>query len=417
MSTMTKVSDRARSLADALPIDKLRDAVASLERAIVLPNDQAPPGSEQSVGRPPVRSGRPPVDVRSPAPPPPNHHHPPPRPARVGGVAPAVEPPSRWDRFRQGRLLERRGFVPLSPGRTKRRYRILPRTVIGISFMLMSLGIGAAFAGAAFYAYYDNRLAANEAEITRFVDGFDQQFVDASDSLNDLRAASLDQIRQELRPLGEYVAGQNGVVNLPGEIGSSVFQLRTRDENGRTVAGSAAAVAEHPGGTAFVTSFRLVKSGTIAPAPVIQLVKGDQTIPASLWSWDPERDLALVVAEVDVEPMVFAAAGEQTAAVGAPVFAISGTGGQGATASPGTLLDRSAAGLQHTAAIGTLFNGGPLVDSRGRLLGVASLHYSPLGLDGGAVSFAPDLDGLCSRLLNCADPAGAETAGSGASGD
>lgn len=282
--------------------------------------------------------------------------------------------------------------------------------------MLMSLGIGAAFAGAAFYAYYDNRLAANEAEISRFVDGFDQQFVDASDSLNELRAASLEQIRDELAPLDEYVTEQNGVVDLPAQIGRSVFQLRTRDESGRAIAGSAAAVAEHPGGTAFVTSYRLVRSGTIAPAPAIELVKGDETIPAILWSWDPERDLALVVAEVDVEPLTFATAGEQTAAVGARVFAMSGTGGQGSTASPGTVLDRSAVGLQHTAAVGTLFNGGPLVDSRGRLLGVASVHYRPLGVDGGAVTFAPDLAGLCARLLNCADPSGPEATGDGQPG-
>ncbi|NNF54055.1 MAG: trypsin-like peptidase domain-containing protein [Acidimicrobiales bacterium] len=320
-----------------------------------------------------------------------------------------VRPPTYLSRLRQGRLLERKGFVPLSPGRVKRRHRILPRTAIGISFMLLSMGVGAAFTGAGFYAYYDNRLAANEAEIARFVEGFDAQFVDASESLNQLRGDSLDQIRRELQPLGEYVSEQNGVVNLPAQVGHSVYQLRTTDHNGRVVAGSAAAVADHRGGTALVTSYSLVKAGTISPGPGIELVKGDEVILATLWSWDAERDLALVVTEVSLPRLTFATNSEQVELVGARVFAMSGTGGQGATASPGTVLDRSAVGLQHTAVVGTMFNGGPLVNSEGELVGVASTTYSPLGVDGGDVSFAADLDGVCAKLLNCADPAEPES--------
>lgn len=323
---------------------------------------------------------------------------------RTGGVAPEVRPMNLWDRFRQGRVLERRGFVALSPGRSKRRHRILPRTAIGISFMLLSMALGLAFAGAGFYAYYDNRLAANEQEIARFVEGFDDQFVDASDSLNQLRGDSLDQIRSELQPLGEFVSEQNGVVNLPAQIGPSVYQLRTTNERGAPAAGTAAAVAKHQGGTALVTSYSLVKSSTITPAPGIELVKGDERIPATLWSWDVERDLALIVVDVELPRLVFATEADMTSAVGSKVFAMSGTGGQGATASPGTVLDRSEVGLQHTAAIGDLFNGGPLVSSEGKLVGIASVTYAPLGFTGGDVRFASDLSGLCSSLLNCADP-------------
>lgn len=323
---------------------------------------------------------------------------------RTGGVAPEVRPKTTWDRFREGRILERRGFVALSPGRSKRRHRILPRTAIGISFMLLSMALGLAFAGAGFYAYYDNRLAANEQEIARFVEGFDDQFVDASDSLNQLRGDSLDQIREELQPLGEFVSEQNGVVNLPAQIGPSVYQLRTTNERGASVAGTASAVAKHQGGTAFVTSYSLVKSGTITPAPGIELVKGEERIPATLWSWDADRDLALIVVDVELPRLVFATEAELTSSVGSKVFAMSGTGGQGATASPGTVLDRSNVGLQHTAAIGELFDGGPLVSSGGKLIGIASVSYAPLGFTGGDVRFASDLNGLCSSLLNCADP-------------
>ncbi len=329
---------------------------------------------------------------------------------RTGGVAPSIRPRTAWDRFREGRLLERRGFVPLTPGRSKRRHRILPRTVIGISFMLLALSVGVAFAGAGFYAYYDNRLAANEEEIAQFVEGFDAQFVDASNSINELRGDSLEQIRDELQPLGEYVSEQNGVVNLPDLVGPSVYQLRTANERGAPVAGTAAAVAKHPNGTVFVTSYSLVKSSTIRPSPAIELLKGEETIPATLWSWDPDRDLALVIVEAEVPTLEFATEEQLVSSIGLKIFAMSGTGGQGSTASPGTVLDRSEAGYQHTAAVGELFNGGPLVSSDGKLMGIASTSYAPLGFAGGDVRFAPDLTGLCARLLNCADPVEPEAA-------
>ncbi|MDH3296154.1 MAG: hypothetical protein OER95_17685, partial [Acidimicrobiia bacterium] len=158
---------------------------------------------------------------------------------RIGGVAPFVPPQRRLGRWLQVRELGRRGYVPLSPGRRKLRHRILPRTVIGISTMLLMLGVGSAFSGAAFYAYYDNRLAANEQAVSRFVEGFDQQFTDATGAIDQLRVETITEIRDELRPLGDYVADADGVINLPQSAGPSVWLLETRDEDGQIVTGSA----------------------------------------------------------------------------------------------------------------------------------------------------------------------------------
>ena len=147
------------------------------------------------------------------------------RRTKIGGVAPYIAPKNRLGRWARMRDLGRRGYVPLSPGRRKLRHRILPRTVIGISTMLLMLGIGAAFSGAAFYAYYDNRLAENEQAVSRFVEGFDQQFTDATGAIDDLRVDSISEIRNELRPLGDYVADADGVINLPQSAGPSVWLL------------------------------------------------------------------------------------------------------------------------------------------------------------------------------------------------
>lgn len=325
---------------------------------------------------------------------------------RKGGVAPFVPPRGRLKRRVLLKQWGRRGFVPLSPGRPKLRHRILPRSVIGISFMLLSFAVGVAFSGAAFYAYYDDRLAENEAAVARFVEGFDQQFSDASGAIDELRVEAIDDIRTEFAPLGEYVSDTDGVVNLPATAGESVWVLESTDDAGRPVVGSAFAVVPHRGGTAFITSFGLVGAATVNPAPPIELVKDGRRLSATLWTWDAENDLAVVVVEEEIEKLPLAGDGQQIAAVGRRVFALSGLGGQGASASPGILVDHAAHGLQHTAAMGAFTIGGPLLTGDGAVVGMATFDYQPYGIDHGAIPVAPDVDAFCQRILSCVDIVG-----------
>lgn len=329
-----------------------------------------------------------------------------PKPNRRGrysliGAASAVG--VKLQNSRRSRRLEKQGFLPLTPGRLKMRHRILPRTVIGISLMLLSMGVGMAFSGAAFYAYYDDRLAENEQEVARFVDGFDRQFTQASGALDELRSESISQIRRELVPLGEFVTDQNGVVSLPQTAGPSVFLLSSADENGAPVAGAAFAIAKVEGGTALLTSYSLVSASATTPSPDIVLSKGDRSLVASLWAWDAEHDLALITVTETIPTLNLADPTTQLASVGGRVFALSGYGGQGSTASPGVLLDLSAQGLQHTVAMGPLFVGGPLLNSQGVVVGVASEAYNPLNIDTGEVHHAPDVQAICAQILSCAD--------------
>ena len=377
----------------------LDDAGGAAPAAVDLRRTTPPPPSDNDVIRPTGRGETVMTEVAL------KIRHPrPPRSLRrtkIGGVAPYIAPKNRLGRWARMRDLGRRGYVPLSPGRRKLRHRILPRTVIGISTMLLMLGIGAAFSGAAFYAYYDNRLAENEQAVSRFVEGFDQQFTDATGAIDDLRVDSISEIRNELRPLGDYVADADGVINLPQSAGPSVWLLETRDEDGEIITGSAFAVVEHREGTALVTSYALVVAATTEPSPGIDLIKGNERIPAQLWAWDAERDVALVVVDRQIPLLEFASERRQLDSVGARVFALAGVGGSGATASPGVLLDHSQIGLQHTAPIGTLFRGGPLLNGEGQVLGVASDHYRPFGMDPGDVRQAPDVRAICVQILEC----------------
>ena len=69
--------------------------------------------------------------------------------------------------------------------------------------------------------------------------------------------------------------------------------------------------------------------------------------------------------------------------------------------SPGSVIDSSDVGIQHTAALNTAFRGGPLVNGRGEVVGIASIGYAPLNYAGGDVSFGVPVQAACERILNC----------------
>jgi S1-C subfamily serine protease len=71
--------------------------------------------------------------------------------------------------------------------------------------------------------------------------------------------------------------------------------------------------------------------------------------------------------------------------------------------SQGSVADVSANGIQHDAAVGQSFQGGPLVNSKGELLGVASRSYAPLGFASDGVFFAPPIRAACDKVLRCPD--------------
>ncbi len=298
---------------------------------------------------------------------------------------------------RQRKKAKRRRFL---------RYRIVPKSILATASFLLAIAIGIAFSGASFYAFYNSRLSENEQAVGRFVDGFDQQFNDAAGALDTLRDSSVEQIRNELGPLESFVANANGVVELPAVLGDSVWLLETRNTDGEVLIGSAFAVAGHQGGTAFLTSFSVVRDNARLPAPGIELVNDNERITGELWSWDEGSDLALVVVDEAVELLEFATNAEQVDGLGQSVFAVSGVGGNGATAVPGILVDSSRSGLQHTAPVGTLFEGGPLVDGAGRIVGVSSTEFRPYGIDPGQVGQSVDVQIICTSILRCSETDG-----------
>ena len=283
-----------------------------------------------------------------------------------------------------------------------RRHRILPRTVIGIATMLLFFGLGIGVAGAILYAYYDWRLSENEQRVGELSASLEDRLVQANEELDLSGANAIQAIRREVRPLRALLAEERVVGNLTGRLDGSVWFVETLDENGAPAVGSAFVAASEDTESLLVTSFGAVAAATTEPAPTIGVRSGDETLEATLYNWDPEHDLALLVLpRGGLEPLPWADNDSLAHIVGARVWAAEGIGGNGVSVSPGSVIDSSDVGLQHTAALNQAFRGGPLVNGRGEVVGIASIGYAPLNYAGGDVSFGVPVQAACERILNC----------------
>ncbi|MFN0028637.1 MAG: serine protease [Acidimicrobiales bacterium] len=327
------------------------------------------------------------------------------------GVAPFVRPSARRGRRKRRRDYRQLGFVELTPEKLRLRHKILPRTVLGASMLLMAMGVGAAFSGASFYAYYDWRTTKNEAELSTFAEGFQQTFTGAQEQLEMTRNQAITEVNNSLEPLRVWAGDANAVAELPAKIGGGVFFVRTLDTAGKPSAGSAFVVSSGPSESLLLTSYQVVAAAAARPGPGLTLEKGGESFPAELWAWDADRDLALLkTAKGNLPALLWAGEAQRSRIPGTRVYAVSGSGGQGATASPGLAVDASTAGIRHDVPVSPEFRGAPLTNGLGQVLGVVSTNYTPTGIETGELPFSPFITAACERVLRCPDSVTASTA-------
>jgi S1-C subfamily serine protease len=152
-----------------------------------------------------------------------------------------------------------------------------------------------------------------------------------------------------------------------------------------------------------LTSLTTVKAATRQPGPPIVVRQGGEEIDARLVSWedDAAHDLALLsINRGNVERLPWAE-GEPIIGVGERVFAVSGLGAGGGAVTQGLVGDVSGVGVQHDSPIGPQFQGAPLLNSAGEVIGVASRTYAPLGFAPDAVWFSPLIQTACEKVLQC----------------
>ncbi|MGH9163953.1 MAG: S1 family peptidase [Acidimicrobiales bacterium] len=297
------------------------------------------------------------------------------------------------------------------PSAPRWRDLMVPRTVLGMAVLILAFAVGAAASGVAFYSYYEFKKDTTEKRVASFLEGFDKRFERATATIEAERVNGVAEIKKELEPLRRIRADGENLEALVKSLGPSLFFVSTLDEAGQPAVGSAFAVASDAEQTLALTSYTTVKAATRQPGPALKVRYGDQDLKAQLWTWQEDKDLALLVIAKGSIPAMALAPTEPPLATGERVFALSGLGAAGGAISQGFVADVSAAGIQHDASVGPAFQGGPLVNSSGAVLAVASRAYAPLGFATDDVRFAPLVRAACEKVLKC--PGGEPTAPGG----
>lgn len=276
--------------------------------------------------------------------------------------------------------------------------RLLPRSVLGISALILAAALGAAFSGAILYAYYAYRLDRG----VEYASTFDERLGTAVQIIEVEQEEAMAAVRAELEPLQRLGATGDTLEQLVDRVAPSTFFISTLDEAGAPSVGTGFVVFSDAEQSFLMTSFATISAATRQPGPEVRARQGDEELVAEVVSWEEGRDLALLsIPKGGVERLAWA---ETT--TGERVFSISGLGGAGGSASQGLVGDVSASGVQHDTPLGMQFRGAPLVNASGEVVAVSSRAYAPLGFATDAVYFAPVIGDACIELLVCPDDQG-----------
>jgi S1-C subfamily serine protease len=281
---------------------------------------------------------------------------------------------------------------------------------MGMAVLILAFAIGSAFSGVVFYAYYEFRKDSTDKKVEQLVSGFDKRYKTALDTIDATRTNAKADIQKELEPLKKIRAEGDTLDALVKKVSPSLWFVRTLDENGQPSVGSGFVVATDGNQTFLLTSFATVRAATRAPGPQVFARKGDQELKATVWTWQEDKDLALLQISKGNQPKLKFAPANPPLKTGDRVFALSGLGAAGGAVTEGFVADVSSAGIQNDAAVGPAFQGGPLVNSDGDVLGVASRAYAPLGFRTDTVWFTVPIRSACDRVVHCPS---ADTASAG----
>ena len=291
------------------------------------------------------------------------------------------------------------------------RYRILPRTAIGISVAILCFAFGASLAGVSLYSYYEYRLTQNEDKVNALTSGIPTAVKNATAALKAQEADAQNLINQQIAPLKSVLATGQTVQQMIAKVAPSLYFVHTLDNAGQPAVGTAFAVASDSRQTLLLTSYTVVEAATRKPGPQLFVRHGGNDQTATVYTWDPANDLALIILPQGSLPtLTFASAAPQ---VGERVFAVSGLGAAGAAVTQGFVADVSANGIQHDATTGLQFQGGPLLNSDAQVVGILSRTYSPVGFPVADVWFAVPPSGACAKVLQCPNGTPVQSSGSG----
>ncbi|MGH9189854.1 MAG: S1 family peptidase [Acidimicrobiales bacterium] len=183
---------------------------------------------------------------------------------------------------------------------------------------------------------------------------------------------------------------------LARKVAPSVWSVSTLDDAGRPVQGSAFVAGAFGGQSYLLTSLSVVRASTRVPGPGIVVRSGGNQQEATLWTWQEERDLALLVVS-RAAPTLRWSDEIPNGRDANKVYGAAGTGGVTAGAVSGV----SAGAIQHNIFTDDGRQGGPLLNDKGEVLGVLSRDYDPGGSATDRVFYAVPVRIACEKVLKC----------------
>jgi len=181
------------------------------------------------------------------------------------------------------------------------------------------------------------------------------------------------------------------------KLGPSVWTVSTLDESGRAVEGSAFVAGSFGGQTFVLTSLAIVRAATRIPGPDIVVRNGSSQVNATLWTWQEDNDLALLVTG-RAAPSIPWADGNPELKPGDKVYVLAGAAGAPVA---GVVSAVSPASIQHNVAIDERRQGAPLLNEKGQVLGMTTLAVAPGLTPAAGTFFAVPIKAACDRVLAC----------------
>jgi hypothetical protein len=319
-------------------------------------------------------------------------------PTVVTPAAPGSPKPSRSKKRSEWRTTERaRRYA----ARRSVRFPIFTRSVILWVFIFALIGIAFGTSSAFWWANFNTQVS----QLREDTQDFEQREQGAAAAIDAQRNQALTQINDAIQPLSGLL-NETNTVKLAQAFSEKVWIVDTLDDNGKPSPGSAFAVVSDDKESLMVTSFSVIRASTVQPGPEIKVRRigatGTEDQKAELWATDEAHDLALLrVPRGNIPLMDWAGDDVQAKALGSRGFAISGWGGNGTSITPGIVVSTSSDGFRHTVVLGTDYRGGPVITSDGKILGISSLDYQPLGFNPGEVHDAVFVNVICQKVLNC----------------
>lgn len=260
------------------------------------------------------------------------------------------------------------------------RRHFWPPSALGIIVIALVISMLVGFTGALIYTSSDNaQIAVDPADLTRVA-----PTVPAS---ADPAAPTTTAPPEVLTPDG-----------ITQKLSPSVWTVSSLDESGRPVEGSGFVAGSFGGQTYVLTSLSLVRAATRIPGPAIVVRSGNSQVNATLWTWQEDKDLALLVTG-RAAPSIPWADDEPKVKAGDKVYVLAGAGG-GPVA--GVVSAVSPGSIQHNVFVDDRRQGAPLLNERGQVLGMITRGLTPPGSVPPPDTFlALPIGAACERVLSC----------------